>query len=157
MDHPKIPYSLSYLSGRQPWDLLALHQRYGPAVRISPTEVSFSSAQSWIDIYAPRKGAEFIKSPFYDGGNFADKAHSIVSERDPVKHAQMRKFLARAFSEQSLREQEGIIDGVIQRWVDRVGEVSKAEGAVDLTRWFNLMTFGRVAIYLAPGQSEGVG
>lgn len=61
--------------------------------------------------------------------------------------------MARAFSEQSLREQEEIIDGVIQRWVDRVGEVSKAEGAVDLTRWFNLMTFGRVAIYLVPVQN----
>ncbi|KAJ5139224.1 cytochrome P450 [Penicillium bovifimosum] len=154
MDCPKLPYSLSYLSGRQPWDLLALHQRYGPAVRISPTEVSFSSAQSWTDIYAPRKGAEFIKSPFYDGGNFADKAHSIVSERDPVKHAQMRKFLARAFSEQSLREQEGIIDGVIQRWVDRVGEVSKAEGTVDLTRWFNLMTFDIIGL-LAFGRDFG--
>lgn len=142
----KFLHSLSYLSGRQPWDLLALHQRYGPAVRISPNEVSFSSAQSWIDIYAPRKGEEFIKSPFYDGGNFADKAHSIVSERDPVKHAKMRKFLARAFSDQSLREQEQIIDGVIHLLVDRVGEISKVEGGVDLTRWFNLMTFGRVSI-----------
>ncbi|KAE8143175.1 cytochrome P450 [Aspergillus pseudotamarii] len=148
------PYSRSYLSGRQPWDLLALHQRYGPAVRVSPTEVSFSSAQSWIDIYAPRKGAEFIKSPFYDGGNFADKAHSIVSERDPVKHARMRKFLARAFSEQSLREQEGIIDGVIQKWVTKVGKVSEAAGEVDLTRWFNLMTFDVIGL-LAFGKDFG--
>lgn len=109
------------------------------------------------DIYSPRKDIEFIKSSFYDGGNFADQAHSIVSERDPGKHTQMRKFLSRAFSEGSLREQEGIVSGLIGRWVDRVGEVSEKREQVDLTKWFNLMAFDIIGM-LAFGQDfEGIG
>ncbi|USP74926.1 putative cytochrome P450 [Curvularia clavata] len=128
----------------------------GPVIRVSPNEVSFSSPQSWTDIYAPRKGNEFIKSAFYDGGNFADQAHSIVSERDPAKHAQMRKFLSRAFSDQSLREQEGMISNVITKFVDKVGQVSEQDGSVDLTKWFNLMTFDIIGL-LAFGQDfEGI-
>lgn len=119
-----------------------LSMEKGPAIRVSPNELSFSSPQSWTDIYAPRKGNELIKSAFYDGGNFADQAHSIVSERNPAKHAQKRKFLSRAFSEQSLREQEEMISNVIDRFVKRIGQVSEKEGSVDLTKWFNLMTFG---------------
>ncbi|KFY03256.1 hypothetical protein O988_01599 [Pseudogymnoascus sp. VKM F-3808] len=63
----------------------------------------------------------------------------------------MRKFLSRAFSEGSLREQEGIVRGVIKRWVERVGQESEEEGCVDLTRWFNLMTFDIIGM-LAFGQ-----
>jgi hypothetical protein len=33
------------------------------------------------------------------GGVFADKAHSIVSEREPGKHGHMRKYLSHAFSD----------------------------------------------------------
>ncbi|KAM4067574.1 cytochrome p450 [Hirsutella rhossiliensis] len=134
-----LPYSRSYLGGRQPWDILKLHEKYGPVVRISPNDISFNSARSWHDIYGVRKGRSncFTKSDFYDGGNFAAEAHSIVSERDPAKHRQMRKFLARAFSESSLREQEALIGETIDHFVQRVGK----EGVADLTHWFNLLTF----------------
>lgn len=76
-----------FLGGRQPYDVLALHEKYGPVVRVAPNEVSFSSPSSWEDIYGFRPGHKtFIKSDFYDGGSFADQVHSIVSERDPVEH-----------------------------------------------------------------------
>ncbi|KAI1138334.1 cytochrome P450 [Hypoxylon sp. FL0543] len=48
----------------------------------------------------------------------------------------MKKFLSRAFSDTSLREQEHLISEIIDRFVDRVGE-----GTVDLTHWVNLLTF----------------
>ncbi|KAK0618490.1 benzoate 4-monooxygenase cytochrome P450 [Bombardia bombarda] len=144
-----FPYSQSYLGGRQPWDMLKLHQRYGPVVRVSPSELSFNTSQSWSDIYGvgKEKTTCFIKSAFYDGGNFADQAHSIVSERDPEKHRQMRKFLSRAFADSSLREQEHLVSEIIDKFVDRVGQ----EGTVDLTHWFNLLTFDVIA-KLAFGQ-----
>jgi hypothetical protein len=74
-------------------------------VRTAPNELSFSSAASWKDIHGFRQGHQaFIKSPFYDGGSFADVAHSIVSERDPVTHGKMKKHLSHAFSERSLKD-----------------------------------------------------
>jgi Cytochrome P450 len=41
-----------------------LHQRYGPVVRISPTEVSFTSPEGVREIYGA--GSTFPKSHFYD-------------------------------------------------------------------------------------------
>ncbi|KAM7203149.1 Cytochrome P450 [Naviculisporaceae sp. PSN 640] len=137
-----LPYSASYLGGRQPYDMLKLHEKYGPVVRVAPNELSFNTAQSWKDIYAHRKGHEtFVKSAFYDGGNFADKAHSIVSERDPEAHSEMRRYLSSAFSDRSLREQEHLIAKNVDAFIDQVGRLGSASEGVDMTTWFNLMTF----------------
>ncbi|KAL8692053.1 MAG: hypothetical protein Q9218_002839 [Villophora microphyllina] len=114
----------------------------GPVVRVAPNELSFSSAQSWKDIYGQRKGhAPFVKSGFYDGGNFANQAHSVVSERDPVKHAEMRKYLSNAFSDRSLKEQEYLVSGVIDDFVSKIEKRGSSPDGVNMTLWFNLMTF----------------
>lgn len=135
--------------------MLALHERYGPVVRTSPNELSFSSASSWKDIYGFRPGHRpFIKSRFYDGGSFADQAHSIVSERDPVVHGEMRKGLSHAFSDRSLKEQEGLVAEVVDLFIQQLGlHASGAEGA-DLVMWFNLTTFDIIGS-LAFGESFG--
>ncbi|KAL4922538.1 cytochrome P450 [Aspergillus aurantiobrunneus] len=148
-----LNYSWSYMGGRQPYDILDLHAKYGPVVRVAPNELSFSTAQSWKDIYAPRKGRPtFIKSDFYDGGNFADQASSIVSERDPAKHSAMRKFLAAAFSDRSLREQEGLVTQVIDEFIAQVSRRGNSTEGVDMTMWTNLLTFDIIG-ELAFGES----
>ncbi|CBF83049.1 protein CYP567E1 [Aspergillus nidulans FGSC A4] len=148
-----LNYSWSYMGGRQPYDILNLHAEYGSVVRVAPNELSFNTAQSWKDIYAPRKGrATFIKSDFYDGGNFADQASSIVSERDPARHSAMRKFLSAAFSDRSLREQEGLVTRVIDDFIDQVGQRGNSKDGVDMTMWTNLLTFDIIG-ELAFGES----
>ncbi len=148
-----VPYSRSYLGGRQPYDVLKLHEKYGPVVRVSPNELSFSSLQSWKDIYGPRAGHQtLIKSDFYAGGNFANQASSIVSERDPAKHRDMRKYLSSAFSDRSLKEQEPLIAGVIDRFIEQIGRLGG--DCIDMTMWFNLMTFDVIG-ELAFGRSFG--
>ncbi|KAL2829477.1 benzoate 4-monooxygenase cytochrome P450 [Aspergillus cavernicola] len=147
------PYCWWFLGGRQPYQLLSLHEQYGPVVRTAPNELSFNSAQGWKDIYGFRPGHQpFIKSPFYDGGSFADRVHSIVSERDPAAHGTMRRFLSHAFSEGSLIEQEQLISGTIDRFVEQVG----IKGAVgfDLSKGFEMMTFDVIGD-LAFGETFG--
>ena len=148
-----LPYSKSYLGGRQPYDVRALHEKYGTVVRVAPKELSFSSAQSWQDIYGARAGRHpFIKSTFYKGGVFADEALSIVSERDPAKHHDMRRYLSTVFSERSLKEQEHLIAKVIDQFIEKIGE-SRQE-PIDMTTWFNLLTFDIIG-QLAFGESFG--
>jgi cytochrome P450 len=114
----------------------------GPVVRVAPNELSFNTAQSWKDIYEKKKGqGTFIKSDFYDGGNFAAEAPSIVSVRDPDEHANMRRYLRDAFSDRSLRDQEYLISEVIDRFVTRVGEEGKESSGIDIVTWLNLATF----------------
>jgi hypothetical protein len=42
-----IPGIVSLLRGRIPLDNKVLHDKYGQVVRVSPTELSYSSAQAW--------------------------------------------------------------------------------------------------------------
>ena len=111
-------------------------------MRVAPNEVSFNTASSWRDIYGPRKGVgTFIKSEFYDGGNFASESLSIVSERDPKNHAEMRKYLSSAFSDRSMKAQEPLIAECADNFIEKLGEAGKAVGGTDMTMWFNLTTF----------------
>jgi cytochrome P450 len=150
-----VLHSYWFLGGRQPYEILALHEKYGPVVRTSPNELSFSSAGSWRDIYGFRQGHKpFVKSSFYDGGSFADRAHSIVSERDPIVHAQMRKYLSHAFSDRSLKEQEGLVAEAVNLFIRQLGvHASRPEGT-DLVKWFNLTTFDIIGS-LAFGEAFG--
>ncbi|KAI6084939.1 benzoate 4-monooxygenase cytochrome P450 [Hypoxylon rubiginosum] len=134
-------YCYMLLRGRQPYDILDLHRRYGPVVRIAPNELSFNTSQSWKDIYGFRQSLKpFVKSDFYDGGSFADQAHSIVSERDPKDHRQMRKYLSNAFSERSLADQESLIAEIIDRFIVQIGGERGRQG-VNMVQWFNMLTF----------------
>jgi hypothetical protein len=42
-----VPGIVSLLRGRIPLDNKVLHDKYGSVVRVSPTELSYSSAQAW--------------------------------------------------------------------------------------------------------------
>jgi cytochrome P450 len=125
----------------------------GPVVRTAPNELSFNTAQAFKDIYDFGTGKRcLIKSDFYEGGTFADQCGSIVSERDPDKHGQMRRFLSHAFSQRSLAEQEPLIASVIDTFM-RALEAKAKEGTVlDIAEWFNMMTFDIIG-ELAFGES----
>ena len=134
-----IPYSWSFLRGRQPYDIHALHEKFGPIVRIAPNELSFSSAQSWQDIYGTRPGHDLcIKSAFYQAGDFASQASSVVTEQDPAKHKEMRKYFSNSFSEKALKKQEYLVNDIIDRFIRSIGS---QQGVIDMTVWFNLLTF----------------
>ena len=148
-------HSYWFLGGRQPYKVLELHEKYGPVVRTAPNELSFSSAVSWKDIYGFRQGhLPFIKSEFYDGGSFADQAHSIVSERDPVTHGKMRRYLSHAFSDRSLKDQENLVAEVVDLFMKQLGEYASGDEGADIVIWFNLATFDIIGS-LAFGESFG--
>ena len=143
------------MGGRHPFKLLALHEKYGSVVRVSPNELSFNTARSWQDIYNFRPGHQtFTKSDWYSGGVFTDKAMSIVSERDPANHGRMRKDLSHAFSDRSLKAQEPLIDEVIQEFVQQLAVHGTQADGIDIVMWFELMTFDIIGS-LAFGQSFG--
>lgn len=112
----------------------------GPAVRTAPNELSFNTAQSWKDIYDFRQGhLTFIKSVFYDGGSFADRCGSIVSERNPKVHGVMRKQLSHAFSQRSLLEQEVLISKSVDKFITKLGE--DGTQGTNIVLAFTLMSF----------------
>ncbi|KAI1135028.1 putative toxin biosynthesis cytochrome P450 monooxygenase [Hypoxylon sp. FL0543] len=115
--------------GREPFALMKLHQMYGPVVRIGPNDISYTNAEAWPTIF----GRHDPDLDFYGAlGLFsADGEH----------HFRQRRQLAPAFSERALREQEPIITDYIDRSMERLGENAQAGTPVDLSSWFNFVTF----------------
>ncbi|KAI3322259.1 cytochrome P450 [Xylariaceae sp. AK1471] len=151
-----IPFSYWFHGGRMPYKILALHEKYGPIVRVAPNEISFNSPQSWNDIYGFRAGHQtFIKSDFYDGGPFASRGvHSIVSERNVDVHGQMRRHLAHAFSDHSLSEQEAIVAETVDKFIRLAGRRGARPEGFDMGKGLEMMTFDIIGD-LAFGETFG--
>ncbi|OTA99546.1 hypothetical protein M426DRAFT_16305 [Hypoxylon sp. CI-4A] len=137
------PYCWWLLGGRQPYKMVGLHNKYGNTVRIAPNEVSFSTAQSWKDIYAHRPGHQvFVKGSFYDGGAFSvDGVRSIISETRPEVHKDMRTQLSSAFSERAVVEQEELVARSVDKCIRLIGIRGSTENGVDLSLILESMTF----------------
>ncbi|KAI1121880.1 benzoate 4-monooxygenase cytochrome P450 [Nemania abortiva] len=138
-----IPYCWWLLGGRQPFKMLELHNKYGHVVRIAPNEVSFSSAQSWKDIYGSRPGHKtFTKSEFYGTGSFANTGVvSLSNERKPHVHKEMRGYLAGAFSDRSVLEQEAIVAGSIELFLRLVGYLGSQQKELNMSSALGSLTF----------------
>ncbi|KAJ5936704.1 hypothetical protein N7466_003154 [Penicillium verhagenii] len=138
----RIPLQLSVLRGYNHLDITALHDRYGPVVRIGPTELAFNTARAFRDIYGDRPGGCFPKdrSHYVPPANGVD---NLVCAIDHGVHARQRRLLAHAFSDRALRDQEGLITGYVDTLIsklrDEVGD--NINSLVDIKEWMNFTTF----------------
>lgn len=115
-------------------------------MRISPYDLTFNTPTSWRDIYGFRKGhSTFTKSCVYDAAGFTDDTRSIVNERDPSEHAKIRKMIAPAFSDRSLRDQIPLISDVSDRLINELEKRAKSGEPVDLGEWLTMTTFDTIS------------
>ncbi|KAI1131436.1 hypothetical protein F5Y10DRAFT_262195 [Nemania abortiva] len=148
-----IPYLWSVFKGKQSYELLKLHGKYGHVVRYGPNKPSFNSAQAWKDIYGSRAGHQtFTKGTWYDGLSIyaAQDVRSIITERDPVKHAAMSRLYGGGFSRAFLNEMEPMIIDYIDRFIGHARSKTVDGSVVDLTFGYSSMTFdiiGNLALY----------
>lgn len=127
----------------------ALHDIYGPVVRIAPNELSFISPEAWDDIYSGKpfaleRGAIFYgvmgQNTFLSAGNDA--------------HARMRKVLSPAFRPSAVRSYEETMRRYVYLLVERLGildtnkacaeksdAVGRHETIVDIVHWLNFVCF----------------
>ncbi|KAI0425657.1 benzoate 4-monooxygenase cytochrome P450 [Xylaria sp. FL1042] len=138
-----IPHCWWFVGGRHPYKMLELHSKYGHAVRVAPNEVSFNSAQSWKDIYSTRPGHNtFVKGHFYSGGSFAGiGTTSIISERRPEVHRQMRNYLAGAFSDRAILGQEEFVAALVDVFIHIVGVRGSRKEGLNMQETLVSLTF----------------
>ncbi|KAF7360600.1 Cytochrome P450 monooxygenase [Mycena venus] len=79
-----------------------MHLKYGPFVRISPSEVSVADPDALNIVYAHGNGA--LKSTFYDA--FVSIERGLFNTRDRKQHARKRKIVSHIFSQKSVVEFE---------------------------------------------------
>jgi cytochrome P450 len=113
-----------------------LHQVYGAAVRISPTEVDVADPDAYRKIHAINSG--FHKAPWYD--EFTDSSRpGVFAMADPKMHAARRKLLARPFAKSHLRAHwEDVVLDRVNLAVSRMEQLGKA-GPVDVLQWWTFM------------------
>ncbi|KAF1848218.1 cytochrome P450 monooxygenase-like protein [Cucurbitaria berberidis CBS 394.84] len=145
-----IPYAVRMRNGNIiPW-IREQHERYGDAVRLAPSEVSFISGETaWPDIYGFRTGKKYKNTGAYskDRSWFptpVNKVWSLLGANEE-DHSRMRRNVSHAFSDKSLRQQETLVQSYVDLLVHRLGE-NAAEGKdVDIMRWYNCTTFDVIA------------
>jgi cytochrome P450 len=123
----------------------ASHKKYGPAVRLAPNEVSFSSGDTaWLDIYGFRTG-KYKNTGVYSKDkswlpNPTGSAPHIINA-DEVDHSRMRRTLAHAFSDKSLRDQETLLQGYADLLTERLGQYAANGKSTDIVKWYNFFAF----------------
>jgi cytochrome P450 len=153
----RLPWYWTNLHGRLIGDIRALHEKYGPVVRIAPDELSYTSSSAWKKIYGQRS-PEFPKC--LDGRGFAVSGRrdgpggkSILTTVDREEHLELRQALSPAFSERALREQEGFLQLYSEKLISQLRKYSQ-EGPQDMARWFGLTTSDIIGD-LAFGEASG--
>ncbi|QKX57679.1 uncharacterized protein TRUGW13939_04797 [Talaromyces rugulosus] len=135
-----IPLAIAQLRGRWHLFVQAAHEKYGPVVRLGPSELSYISAPAWNDIYA-RRG---VKAPLPRDRTFFNDMlvdPGSITMADDTNHGRIRRSLAPAFSQKALLEQESIIQGNVDLLLDQLQKRAQQGLASDLRAWNNYATF----------------
>lgn len=134
------------ISGNWPWEVEALHAKYGDIVRIGPNELSCVHPQSIKDIYGQpninhpqffRKFTTFYKQ--------SDVGGSIGTEVDPHVHQGIRKRLAPGFSASALRKQGDIIVRHIDSLLYQISKQGNIQQGMNMSQWFMWLAFDVIA------------
>ncbi|CAK5274619.1 unnamed protein product [Mycena citricolor] len=115
-----------------------MHHKYGPFVRISPSEVSIADPEALAIVYAHGNGA--LKSGFYDA--FVSIERGLFNTRDRKQHARKRKIVSHIFSQKSVVEFEPhirlYVDQLLTQWeqlCQQAGKGDAASGAIGECSW----------------------
>lgn len=138
----RLPYCYQVLRGTYPFQILGLHKRYGPIVRVAPDELSFADSAAWKDIMGHRaNGDEMGKWPnFYRPVENMGSTDLVFSGRE--EHGLLRRQIAHGFSDRSMREQQPLIAKYIDLLIHRLYEKSSGgTAAVNIADWYNFTTF----------------
>ena len=82
-----------------------------------------------------------IKSEFYEMYGSGFNSLCIGSERDPKKHAQMRKALQPAFTTRAVLEQESIVQATVDDFLATLSQIGDTISGLNMTKWFEMLAF----------------
>lgn len=116
----------------------ALHQKYGPVVRIGANELSFADLDSIKDIYGQSSQPCLKLASFYDAFSVTGAAN-IFTESDRKAHSFQRRMLSHGFSANAIMESEDIITEKISSFLDTIGAKCAGGASVDIYHYLNCL------------------
>jgi hypothetical protein len=109
----------------------ALHKKYGPVLRISPTLLLVSDATKLPDVY----NRQANKSDHYITGSFG-VTESLFNMREHKVHAHFRKIAAGPYAFSNVKKMEPLVDHRINHWLSRLDELfCKTSTKFDFAPW----------------------
>lgn len=159
----RAPYALSIQNGTLPKKIKALHDIYGPVVRVAPNELSFNTPEAWKDIYSDKPYGLGRSEEFYRilGPNSIFGA----SRKD---HGRIRGAVSLAFRASALRGYEEKIRQYVDLLVEQLGGLTKDkacdgtsdrvhqdEVTVDIVRWLDFIAFDIIGNLIYGGEPFG--
>ncbi|RYP77429.1 hypothetical protein DL771_001224 [Monosporascus sp. 5C6A] len=136
-----FPRAAALARGTLAFDVARLQEQYNPVVRIGPSELAFTTAEAWKDVYGHSgAGDENPKDlRFY---RLVKSAPLSIINAGPEEHSRLRRWLGYGFSDRSIQAQEGIIKDYIDLLVRRLHEHCKdGDTPLNMKEWFNWTTF----------------
>lgn len=137
------PRAYSMSQGRESGDLVAFHRKYGPVVRITPTELSYAAIgpEAWKDIYGFKKKGNpqpFKPRRFY--GQPLNKIDGLITS-DDAGHSRQRKIVSNSFSDKALKDQEPLLKKWAAVMVKKLRVRADGKVKSDLVKYYNCTTF----------------
>jgi len=133
---------LSTASGHTHLDHVALHERYGPVVRIAPNEVSIASPEAARTVLSA--GKHFYKTDFYGVFPPPENPDIFTEVREHV-HAQKKKVANVPYSMAAMQQLSPFIDDTIDMFTGKLDEFANVlggpKGKVDLGAWLHYFAF----------------
>ncbi|KAI0418848.1 cytochrome P450 [Xylaria grammica] len=139
--------TVHYFRGTWFDDILELHRKYGPVVRISPNEVSVVSPDLTKLVYSHGKGT--TKTDWYDiwavVGESSNKLRGIFDTTDPKEHSFLRKRVSTIYSLSYLISLEPKVQGVINSLWKRFDELEQKQEPINFSIWVSYFTYDVVS------------
>jgi cytochrome P450 len=135
----KLPGIYTTITGRDAFVRSELHEKYGPVVRVNPTEISFTSgAEAWEAIYGFKKQRPYRDPQFYAVG--VNGCADVVTA-DEENHSRQRKILSTGFSDKAIKGYEPSLKSWVQTMITKMFEQMEKAGEVDMCKYLNCATF----------------
>ncbi|KAL8346708.1 hypothetical protein RB598_000550 [Gaeumannomyces tritici] len=117
-------------------DIKSLHDRYGPVVRLSPSELSFASIRAQEDIHCHQSSQRrhFTKAETLESlmGDIVWPAPNLLTTTAPAEHARLKRALQPAFTQRALADQEAIQQRHVDDMVARLRHEISARASTTL-------------------------
>jgi cytochrome P450 len=119
-------------------DNIALHEKYGPVVRVAPGHFSIATADK--TIYGI--GSKFPKGDWYQGWKHPDPdSFTLFPDQNMKRHAETRKRFQGLYSMSSLLSYETYVDECINIFLVKLNQFVRSGATMDLAHWFQCYAF----------------
>lgn len=144
-----LPKIITLIRGREQWDYVALHAKYGKIVRIAPNELSFSGNSAvWKDVLGFKKAGKggFPKDPrFYAGEMWKPRVNVFLANADDRVHSKLRRVISHAFADKSLHDVEPRLLHWAKAFKERLEIKARNGERINMVTMYNCATFGEIA------------